>query len=212
MWAVAVIWLKYRWKRRKTPFLSIPYLAELNLMTIFTNMYIFQSFNSYVDRFIYDSVAESAEQDQTARMCRLILLYSLRKVKFRTFIIYEFCIQYKFIWKYRSTQFCQKYYMTDYEKRLLYINSFVNEMIIVYSYGHKMPKFSYFTFKYVCPDFGIGLFRQSTSNVLYEKKKSSLGQKYSMWCVWLFIQKIICIFIVNLNFYTIWEKLLSVII
>ena len=59
---------------------------------------------------------------------------------------------------YRSTQFCQKYYMTDYEKRLLYINSFVNEMIIVYSYGHKMPKVSYFTFKYVCPDFGIGFF------------------------------------------------------
>ena len=28
-----------------------------------------------------DRVAESAEQDQTARMCRLILLYSLRQNK-----------------------------------------------------------------------------------------------------------------------------------
>ena len=32
---------------------------------------------------IYETAAESAEQDQTARMCRLILLFTHRKDKFR---------------------------------------------------------------------------------------------------------------------------------
>ena len=38
------------------------------------------TYNSTAVTHRYDRIAESAEQDQTARMCRLILLYTFRKV------------------------------------------------------------------------------------------------------------------------------------
>ena len=66
-----------------------PYTHEFQLVTITKTYFIKSNFIAcdFFDKNYYSKRdAESAEQDQPARMCRLILLYTLRKINawFRT--------------------------------------------------------------------------------------------------------------------------------
>ena len=60
----------------------LPYPANFALMTItHANFNRSKAFGGISFTGIHDKVAESVEQNQTARMCKLILLYTLLRIK-----------------------------------------------------------------------------------------------------------------------------------